>query len=417
MVSLKVPMSHRSLVQPLKRCLAAASEQGFDTSLCDVHIVDGNCIEIYSSYGVKRIYLNDEEESIEPTEINITDSFSLRYCDDSQAATNHKKLQTQVVIGECRDGSEFDHWQCNGMKFQLCSSECIWNRDSVERHLSWVVVALCLDFAFEDAMVLARASLHSSYDVSRETWPIDVDAFPEVQMFELEDKQTTLIDNHSAFTSMDKTSLGLYLVVDDVKWIERLLNYGLKTVQLRIKDPNQSDLENQITKAIELGNQFHAQVFINDYWQLAIKHRAYGVHLGQEDLAIADLNLIKKSGLRLGVSTHGYFEIIRAKDLNPSYIALGHIFPTTTKEMPSQPQGVTKLRLYQKLIGDAYPTVAIGGIDLSTAQAVWSAGVSSLAVVRAITQADDIQLAIDSFYQIMALKPSTPLTTVHENVQ
>ncbi len=66
---------------------------------------------------------------------------------------------------------------------------------------------------------------------------------------------------------------------------------------------------------------------------------AYGVHLGQEDLATTDLNTIREAGLRLGVSTHDDMEIDVALVARPSYIALGHVFPTQTKQMPSAPQG------------------------------------------------------------------------------
>lgn len=110
---------------------------------------------------------------------------------------------------------------------------------------------------------------------------------------------------------------------------------------------------------------------------------------------------IQQAGLRLGLSTHGYYEILRAAEFSPSYIALGHIFPTTTKEMPSKPQGLNRLALYQKLIGDMFPTVAIGGIDLMRAEKVWRTGVSSVAVVRAVTQAEDTQAAVDAFNQLL----------------
>ena len=145
---------------------------------------------------------------------------------------------------------------------------------------------------------------------------------------------------------------------------------------------------------------------MNDYWQLAIDNHAYGVHLGQEDLETADLTAIQQAGLRLGLSTHGYYEILRAAEFAPSYIALGHIFPTTTKDMPSKPQGLNRLALYQKLIGDAFPTVAIGGIDLSRAERVWRTGVSSVAVVRAVTQADDPAKAIAAFDDILVRNPA-----------
>lgn len=103
--------------------------------------------------------------------------------------------------------------------------------------------------------------------------------------------------------------LGLYPVVDSVAWIERLLEAGVRTLQLRIKDQRDSDVEDDVIAAIALGRRYHARLFINDYWQLAIKHQAYGVHLGQEDLETTDLSAIRKAGLRLGVSTHDDMEI------------------------------------------------------------------------------------------------------------
>ena len=104
-------------------------------------------------------------------------------------------------------------------------------------------------------------------------------------------------------------------------------------------------MEQQIIRAIELGRQYQAQVFINDYWQLAIKHGAYGVHLGQEDIEESNLAQITRAGIRLGLSTHGYYELLRIVQIHPSYIALGHIFPTTTKQMPSKPQGLVRFCL------------------------------------------------------------------------
>lgn len=103
--------------------------------------------------------------------------------------------------------------------------------------------------------------------------------------------------------------LGLYPVVDSVAWIERLLEAGVRTLQLRIKDRRDSEVEDDVIAAIALGRRYHARLFINDYWQLAIKHQAYGVHLGQEDLETTDLSAIRRAGLRLGVSTHDDMEI------------------------------------------------------------------------------------------------------------
>lgn len=93
--------------------------------------------------------------------------------------------------------------------------------------------------------------------------------------------------------------LGLYPVVDSVEWIARLLEAGVRTLQLRIKDKRDEEVENDVAAAIALGRRYNARLFINDYWRLAIKHQAYGVHLGQEDLETTDLNAIREAGLRL----------------------------------------------------------------------------------------------------------------------
>ena len=196
---------------------------------------------------------------------------------------------------------------------------------------------------------------------------------------------------------------------------------GIKIIQLRLKNQTEQALRAQIEQAVALSKQYQCRLFINDYWQLAIKHSAYGVHLGQEDIEESNLAQLTKAGIRLGLSTHGYYELLRIVQIHPSYIALGHIFPTTTKQMPSKPQGLVRLALYQKLIDSipyactqestsgltlGYPTVAIGGIDQSNADQVWQTGVSSLAVVRAITLAQSPEPVIEFFNQLMKERQS-----------
>lgn len=186
-----------------------------------------------------------------------------------------------------------------------------------------------------------------------------------------------------------ESRMGLYPVVDRVEWIERLLRVGVKTLQLRIKDQTESQMEPTVIKAITLARRYQARLFINDNWRLAIKHQAYGVHLGQEDLDTADLSAIRRAGLRLGVSTHDDNELARAVAIAPSYIALGHIFPTQTKEMASSPQGLAELARHISELAGRFPTVAIGGISIERVPSVLATGVGSIAVVSAITQAAD----------------------------
>ena len=180
---------------------------------------------------------------------------------------------------------------------------------------------------------------------------------------------------------------------------KRLLDAGVRTVQLRIKDKHDSEVEDDVVAAIALGRKYDARLFINDYWRLAIKHQAYGVHLGQEDLETTDLRAIRNAGLRLGVSTHDDMEIDIALAARPSYIALGHVFPTQTKQMPSAPQGLEQLAQHIQRLDD-YPTVAIGGISLERAAGVLATGVGSVAVVSAITQAADWRQATARLLEI-----------------
>ncbi|ORM60781.1 thiamine phosphate synthase [Pantoea rodasii] len=194
--------------------------------------------------------------------------------------------------------------------------------------------------------------------------------------------------------------LGLYPVVDSVEWIARLLEAGVRTLQLRIKDCQDHEVEDAVREAIALGKQYRARLFINDYWRLAIKYNAYGVHLGQEDLDVANLDAIRQAGLRLGLSTHDDAELDRALALRPSYIALGHIYPTQTKDMPSAPQGVAELKRHLARLQDV-PTVAIGGISLDRVPEVLATGVGSIAVVSAITQAADWRQATQDLLKLV----------------
>lgn len=206
-----------------------------------------------------------------------------------------------------------------------------------------------------------------------------------------------------AFASCPK-ALGLYAVLPDAAWVGRMARAGMPTVQLRFKSDDAQAIEREIKASVEAVRGTDALLFINDHWHAAIDAGAYGVHLGQEDLAEADLSAIRHAGLRLGLSSHGYSEMLRADRVSPSYIALGAVFPTTLKRMQTAPQGTGRLRAYARLMRD-YPLVAIGGIDGKKMAQVMTSGVGSVAVVRAITGADHPEAAAASLNaQIHALR-------------
>ena len=179
-----------------------------------------------------------------------------------------------------------------------------------------------------------------------------------------------------------------YPVVDSVAWVARLALLGAGTIQLRAKNLSESDALQTIMDALEVIRGTPAKLVVNDYWRAAIIAKAEHLHLGQEDLAGADLKAIRAAGLTLGISTHDDEELATALRANPDYIALGPIFPTTLKSMRFAPQGIPKITEWKQRIGDI-PLVAIGGIKLEQAREIFAAGADSIAVVSDVTQNAD----------------------------
>ncbi len=231
-------------------------------------------------------------------------------------------------------------------------------------------------------------------------WPKSAQYFPLVTAHLNQHYQNLL-----AFESLDLPreglqTLGLYPVVDSVEWLNRLMPLGINIIQLRLKNKTKQELRVEIQAAVELSKQFDCRLFINDFWQLAIEYGAYGVHIGQEDLFDADLSAIQQAGLRLGISTHGCYEFLLAQQLQPSYLAIGAIFPTKTKDMTGQIQGVENLQQTLQLATDI-PVVAIGGINHARAEKGWQTGGDSIAVVTAITEADSPEASLKQFVELL----------------
>jgi hydroxymethylpyrimidine kinase / phosphomethylpyrimidine kinase / thiamine-phosphate diphosphorylase len=177
-------------------------------------------------------------------------------------------------------------------------------------------------------------------------------------------------------------SLGLYAIVETSLELERLAKKGVTTFQFRNKNISESLHLNEIRASIEIANKYGVRLFVNDHWQVAIKEKAYGVHLGQEDLdelAESELAEIKTAGLRLGISTHDYLEAARAHSLSPSYIALGPIKETTCKSMRFGPQGMDKITEWSAMVTE--PIVAIGGLKVDMLDEIIGLGADGMAVL------------------------------------
>jgi thiamine-phosphate pyrophosphorylase len=179
-----------------------------------------------------------------------------------------------------------------------------------------------------------------------------------------------------------------YAIIDSLAWLKRLTALGVGTVQLRSKNLGDADALALVRDALAMTRGTRTRLVVNDYWRAAIDAKADHVHLGQEDLAVADVAAIRRAGLTLGLSTHDDAELDTALKHKPDYVALGPIFPTTLKAMRFGPQGIPRVTEWKKRVGTT-PLVAIGGIKLEQAAEIFAAGADSIAVVSDVTQNPD----------------------------
>jgi thiamine-phosphate pyrophosphorylase len=192
-----------------------------------------------------------------------------------------------------------------------------------------------------------------------------------------------------------------YAIVDSVAWVKRLAALGVDTIQLRAKNLTPAEAVATVRAALQATAGTGAKLVVNDWWQAGIEAGASHVHLGQEDLADADVATIRRAGLTLGLSTHDEAELDNALRYDPTYVALGPIYPTTLKVMRFAPQGLARISEWKRRVGKI-PLVAIGGITLERAPAVFAAGADSIAVVNDVTQSDDPDARVRAWLKLAA---------------
>src|SRR5437764_3238256 len=192
-----------------------------------------------------------------------------------------------------------------------------------------------------------------------------------------------------------------YPVVDSVAWVARLAKLGVGTIQLRVKQLDDGAALQIVTDALAATKHSGTSLVVNDYWRAAIVAGAKHLHLGQEDLADADLMAIRDAGLTLGISTHDDAELENALRAKPDYVALGPIFPTTLKSMRFAPQGIARITEWKRRVG-IIPLVAIGGIKLEQAAEIFAAGADSIAVVSDVTQNADPDARVRAWLELTA---------------
>lgn len=203
--------------------------------------------------------------------------------------------------------------------------------------------------------------------------------------------------------------LGIYPLVDRADKLLPFFDAGITTAQIRIKDLAGQPLEQELAQADTLAKSYQVRLFINDYWEMALQLNSYGVHLGQEDVLKADLPAMHQAGLRLGVSTHTPEEIASALTIQPSYIAIGPVFETQSKQLPYPTTGLNNLHHWVKTLN--VPVIAIGGIQRHNLTDVILAGANGVAMINGLnlpgcTTMESIHKLIHTFdqaYQTRAL--------------
>jgi hydroxymethylpyrimidine kinase/phosphomethylpyrimidine kinase/thiamine-phosphate diphosphorylase len=190
----------------------------------------------------------------------------------------------------------------------------------------------------------------------------------------------------------------LYGLVDNLDWLNTLLELGVDTLQWRVKSPQLYEQQygdgryaRDMKIAIELCKQNNISLYINDDWAMAIELGAYGVHLGQEDMVAANLSAISKAGLALGVSTHTEWEIARARAFKPSYIAFGPVHPPLSKKLKYPPLGYNNLSNWCARVGQEFPLTCIGGITTDNIANIKKCGMPSAAIVTDLMMDDGLQ--------------------------
>lgn len=255
-----------------------------------------------------------------------------------------------------------------------------------------------------DAVVLAKAYVTKGIASSTQLgagpgpvqhtgWPQSADAMPWIS--------ASAVDGASPprFARCDVDEMSCVLpVVDTVELVKEVVAGGAAHVQLRLKGMEPQEVKAAVEAAMAACTAHGARLWVNDHWEVAMAAGAYGVHVGQEDLEAMGLPAVRKlaeSGLHLGISTHSYAELATALGVRPSYISLGPVYATQSKDVSRwEPQGLERVRHWRQLLPDDTPLVAIGGISLERAPGVLASGAQGIAVIGAITKATDRSAAL-----------------------
>lgn len=195
--------------------------------------------------------------------------------------------------------------------------------------------------------------------------------------------------------------LELYVIVDDgllgstdlAPLAEQVIRGGADAIQYRAKNLPKRQYHENALLLLKLTRDSNVRFFVNDYLDVALAISADGIHLGQNDLPCAIARQMVPRDMILGTSTHSVEEASRAVVDGADYVAIGSVFPTSTKQNPEAIVGTKMIREVKDTIGSV-PLIAIGGITAANIASVIRSGADGVAVASAAVLADDVAGAV-----------------------
>ncbi|MDA8100159.1 MAG: thiamine phosphate synthase [Nitrospiraceae bacterium] len=195
----------------------------------------------------------------------------------------------------------------------------------------------------------------------------------------------------------------VHLSDDVVAVANEALQAGIRLFQYRDKEGSRRRVYENASRLAEKLRSSGAVFIVNDHADIALATGADGVHLGQDDLPLAEARSLLGPDRVIGISTHSAEQAIRAESDGADYIGFGPLFATSTKDAGPM-QGLERLRNVRRAV--SLPILAIGGIDESNARSAIEAGADGIAVIGAVLRAPHIPNAITALLHGMGNRPA-----------
>ena len=189
---------------------------------------------------------------------------------------------------------------------------------------------------------------------------------------------------------------GLYVILDpefcrwgsEVEAAQAIIRGGARIIQWRDKVRDKGEQLPILRQVVRLCREAGVVSIINDHLDLALISEADGLHLGQKDLPLTEVAPLLPEGKVVGISTANIEEALKAQEEGATYVAVGSIYATSSKET-TRPAGLDTLRRVVEAI--SVPVVAIGGINEGNVDPVLEAGADAICVISAVMSARDIE--------------------------